>query len=181
MTFKCQLRSLLKHINKQIYPFPVQTLTKLNLTMITPIVYDAFTGIGISKKKAIIGFLYQYSEATWMDATAIQKSVEYAIKETPSFGGFIITAEEEGKIVAVLIVNKTGMVGYMPEYIAVQQAILPTYKKTSVTQDLITKAATLTKGDIAVVVNSFGVNTMELQDLNTYARQEKVNLLRKVQ
>ena len=181
MTFRCQLRFLSKYIIKQIYPFPVQTLTKLNLTMITPTVYDAFTGIGISKKKAIIGFLCQYSEATWMDSTAIQKSVEYAIKGTPSFGGFIITAEEEGKIAAVLIVNKPGMVGYMPEYIAVQQAILPTYKNSPVHQELITRAVTLTKGDIAMVVNSYGTNTMELQDINAYARNEKVNLLRKVQ
>jgi len=149
--------------------------------MITPTVYDAFTGIGMSKKKAIIGFLRQYSEATWMDTTAIQKAVEYAIKETPSFGGFIVTAEENGKIVAALIVNKTGMHGYMPEHIVVLQAILPTYIKGSINNDLTAKAIALTKGDIAMVTNSYGVKSMQLQDMNAVARHENVNLLRKVQ
>ena len=135
----------------------------------------------MSKKKAIIGFLRQYSEATWMDTTAILKAVEYAIKETPSFGGFIVTAEEKGKIVAALIVNKTGMQGYMPEYITVLQAVLPTYNKDTIYNDLIAKAIALTKGDIAMIANSYGIKSMEIQDMNAVARHENVNFLRKVQ
>ena len=149
--------------------------------MITSSIYDAFTGIGISKKKALIGFLCQYSEATWMDTTAIQKAIEYATKETPSFGGFILTAEEQGKIVAALIVNKTGMLGYMPEHIVVLRGILPTYKENPINNELIAKAMVLTKGDIAVVTNSQSTKAMEIKALNDVARAEQVSLLRKVQ
>lgn len=149
--------------------------------MITSNIYDAFTGIGISKKKALIGFLCQYSDANWMDTTAIQKAVEYAIKETPSFGGFIIIAEEQEKIIAALIVNKTGMEGYMSEHIVVLRGTLPTHRNSSVNNDLIAKAMLLAKGDIAVVTNSHGTKSMEITALNDVARKEQVNLLRKVQ
>ena len=149
--------------------------------MITPIVYDAFTGIGFSKKKAIIGFLSQYSEATWMDTSAIQQAVDYAIKETPSFGGFIVTAEEDQQILAALIVNKTGMQGYMPQYIAVLKSILPKYKNSTIIKELTNQAITLTKGDIAMVTNSFGTKDMELQNMNMEAKLKQLPLLRKVQ
>ena len=149
--------------------------------MITPTVYDAFTGIGFSKKKAIIGFLSQYSEATWMDTTAIQQAVDYAIKETPSFGGFIVTAELDQQILAALIVNKTGMQCYMPEHIAVLKAILPNYKNSTIIKDLTNRAIGLTKGDIAMVTNSFGAKDMELQNMNVKAKMKQLPLLRKVQ
>ena len=99
--------------------------------MITQVTYDAFTGIGFSKKKALIGFLNQYSEVNWIDTSAIQKAVEYSIKEMPSFGGFIVTAEKNHQILAALVVNKTGMMGYMPEYVVVLNAVLPAHKNSS--------------------------------------------------
>ena len=87
--------------------------------------YDAYTGISFSKKNAIVQFLQKYLEASWVEETAILKAVEYATKEIPSFGGFVLTAEENQEIVAALIVNKTGLSGLIPEYVAVLQATKP--------------------------------------------------------
>ena len=148
--------------------------------MTTPIIYDAFTGIGVSKKKALIGFLSQYSEATWLGKEAINQAVEYAIKEIPSFGGFIVTAEENHQIIAALIVNKTGMQGYMPQHIAVLNAVLPAYKNSSVLKEIKAKAMVLTRGDIALVVNNQGVKDMELQNMTVEAKYMQLPLLRKV-
>jgi len=148
--------------------------------MTTPIIYDAFTGIGISKKKAIVGFLSQYSEATWLDKSAINQAVDYAIKEIPSFGGFIVTAEENHQIIAALIVNKTGMQGYMPQNIAVLNAVLPAYKNSTIIKDIKAKAMVLTRGDIAMVVNNKGVKDMEFQNMAVEAKYKQLPLLRKV-
>jgi len=148
--------------------------------MITPIIYDAFTGIGVSKKKAIIGFLSQYSEATWLDKNAINQAVDYAIKEIPSFGGFIVTAEENHQIIAALIVNKTGMQGYMPQNIAVLNAVLPAYENSPIVKEIKAKAMMLTRGDIAMVVNNQGTKDMELQNMTAKAKYMQLPLLRKV-
>jgi len=148
--------------------------------MTTPIVYDAFTGIGVSKKKAIVGFLSQYSEATWLDKNAIGQAVEYAIKEIPSFGGFIVTAEDNHQIIAALIINKTGMQGYMPQNIAVLNAVLPAYKSSAVLKEIKAKAMVLTRGDIAMVVNNQSVKDMELQNMALEAKYMQLPLLRKV-
>lgn len=149
--------------------------------MTTPIVYDAFTGIGISKKKAIVSFLSQYSETVWMEETAIYQAVDYAIKETPSFGGFIVTAEQDHQIIAALVINKTGMHGYMPQNIAVLNAVLPEYKNTNLIKELKAKAMMLTKGNIAIVVNNHGIKDMELQNMALEAKYMQMPLLRKVQ
>ena len=148
--------------------------------MITPIIYDAFTGIGISKKKAIIGFLSQYSETTWLDKNAISQAIDYAVKEIPSFGGFIVTAEENHQILAALIVNKTGMQGYMPQNIAVLNAVLPAYKNSTVIKEIKAKAMVLTRGDIAMVVNNQSVKDMELKSMTVEAKYMQLPLLRKV-
>lgn len=149
--------------------------------MITPTVYDAFTGIGVSKKKALIGFLRQYSDASWMQPLAIQKAVDYAVKETPSFGGFIVTAEKDQQILAALIINKTGMQGYMAEHLVVLHAVASTHKNSSIINELMRKAYSLTRGDITMIVNSYNTKNMELKNINIAAKQMNVSLLSKVQ
>jgi len=102
--------------------------------------YDAYTGISFSKKNAIVQFLHKHLESSWVKETAILKAVEYATKEIPSFGGFVLTAEENEEIVAALIVNKTGLSGLMPEYIAVLQATKSIAKGKLIARKLEEKA-----------------------------------------
>ena len=149
--------------------------------MTTPTLYDAYTGIGVPKKKALIGFLRQYSNVAWIKPEGIQKAVEYAVKETPSFGGFIVTVEKDHQILAALIVNKTGMQGYLAEHIIVMNAIMPEYMDSSIMHELLRKAYGVAKGDIAMIVNSYSTKNMELKNINVAAREMKIPLLSKVQ
>ena len=132
--------------------------------------YDAYTGISFSKKNAIVRFLQKHLEASWVEETAILKAVEYATKEIPSFGGFVLTAEKNEEIVAALIVNKTGLSGIMPEYVAVLKAIKPIAKVKVIARKLEEKAITLSQGDIANLITDFGPRELLLEDLAPAAK-----------
>ena len=132
--------------------------------------YDAFTGISFSKKNAIIQFLQKHLENSWMKEAAVVKAVEYATKEIPSFGGFVLTAEKNEEIVAALIVNKTGLSGLMPEYLAVLQATKPIAKGKLITRKLEEKAIVLSKGDISNLVTDFGPRELLLEDMTPKAK-----------
>jgi len=132
--------------------------------------YDAFSGISFSKKNAIVKFLQKQLENSWVEAAAILKAVEYATKEIPSFGGFILTAEKNEEIVAALIVNKTGLSGIMPEYLAVLQATQPIAKGKLIARKLEEKAITLSQGDIANLIMDFGPKELMLEDMTPAAK-----------
>jgi len=132
--------------------------------------YDAFSGISFSKKNAIVQFLQKHLENSWMKEAAVLKAVEYATKEIPSFGGFILTAEKNEEIVAALVVNKTGLSGIMPEYLAVLQATKPIAKGKLITRKLEEKAIVLSQGDISNLVTDFGPKELLLEDMAPKAK-----------
>lgn len=132
--------------------------------------YDAYTGISFSKKNAIVQFLQKHLESSWVKEAAILKAVEYATKEIPSFGGFVLTAEENQEIVAALIVNKTGLSGLMPEYIAVLQATKSIAKGKVIARKLEEKAITLAQGDIANLFTDYGPKELMLEDMTPAAK-----------
>ncbi|MFK7981611.1 MAG: hypothetical protein AB8G86_16630 [Saprospiraceae bacterium] len=132
--------------------------------------YDAFTGISFSEKNAIVQFLQKNLENSWVEKTAILKAVEYATKEIPSFGGFVLTAEKNEEIVAALIVNRTGLSGLMPEYVTVLQATKPIAKVKVIARKLVEKAVTLAQGDIANLIMDFGPKELLLEDLAPAAK-----------
>ena len=132
--------------------------------------YDAFTGISFSKKSAIVQFLRENLSSKWVEESAILKAVEYATKEIPSFGGFVLTAEENGEILATLIVNKTALSGLMPEYVAVLQATKSITKGKLIARKLEEKAITLSQGDIANLITDFGPKELMLEDMTPQAK-----------
>lgn len=132
--------------------------------------YDAYTGISFSQKNAIVQFLKHNLGAAWVEETAILKAIEYAVKEIPSFGGFILIAEDAQEIVAALVVNKTGLSGLMPEYVAVLQATKPIAKGKVITRKLEEKAIALSQGDIANLITDFGPKELFLEDMTPVAK-----------
>lgn len=83
----------------------------------------------------------------------IAEAVEYAIKLKPSFGGFVLTAEQEGQIVGAIVANRTGMGSYNPNHILVFVTLHQDYQEDeALTKSLIQKAIRHAKGDIAMHV-----------------------------
>jgi ribosomal protein S18 acetylase RimI-like enzyme len=67
-------------------------------------------------------------------------------------GGFIVVARDGGKIVGAVVVNKTGMSGYIPENILVYIAAHADYRGQGLGKKLMNKAIDMAEGAIALHV-----------------------------
>lgn len=114
--------------------------------------YDAFTKISSLDKHKIIQFLYEHQDEPIIEKRDIASAIEYAVKERPSFGGFVLTTTKDDEIVAAIVVNKTGMSGYGPEHILVYFATDRDSANSAVNKKLLDKTIFLTQGDIAFLV-----------------------------
>ncbi|NQU80140.1 MAG: GNAT family N-acetyltransferase, partial [Bacteroidetes bacterium] len=82
----------------------------------------------------------------------IEKAVDYALKETTSFGGFILVSYLENEISGIVVVNQTGMKDYIPENILVYIATHKNHRGKGIGKELIQKTINLAKGSIALHV-----------------------------
>lgn len=104
------------------------------------------------ERKEIIEFLYQHLEQFGDSKEDIEKCVQYAIKESDSFGGFILQSFEGGVTTCIVIVNQTGMKGYIPENILVYIATHKEFRGKRIGKNMMLKAIELADGNIALHV-----------------------------
>ncbi|MFA6933528.1 MAG: GNAT family N-acetyltransferase [Bacteroidales bacterium] len=104
------------------------------------------------EKEEIIDFLFQHLEEFGDPREDIEKAINYAIKETISYGGFILEAIDNEKISSVIVVNKTGMKGYIPENILVYIATHKDLRGKGIGKRIMNKAIEIAEGDIALHV-----------------------------
>lgn len=119
--------------------------------MATLFMYDAHQGLSYHKKLALVKFIRTYGKLLQKN-TNLLDAIEFALKEKPSFGGFILTIEHENRILAALIITKTGMTGIMPEHLLVVEAFYPSLIETRIPEHLFQKAHQFAKGNIAKIV-----------------------------
>lgn len=104
------------------------------------------------EKSEMIDFLFHHLEQYGDKKADIEKAIQYAIKETPSFGGYIITSLLETGISGVVVINKTGMKGYIPENILVYIATHHDLRGRGIGKKLMETALSLANGDVALHV-----------------------------
>ncbi|WP_321280766.1 GNAT family N-acetyltransferase [Marinifilum fragile] len=104
------------------------------------------------EKKELLNFLYEHLEEYGDDKADIEKAMQYALKETPSMGGFILSAKLDNKIVGSVVVNRTGMEGYIPENILVYIATHKGYRGKGIGKKLMEETIKIAKGSIALHV-----------------------------
>lgn len=114
--------------------------------------YDAFNKINFSKKEDVSKFLHKHLGEYGDDLSAIKKAIEYASKERPTFGGFVLVAQKENEIVGVTVINKTGMDEYIPENILVYIATHQEYRGQGIGKALMKEAIKQCSGNIALHV-----------------------------
>ena len=100
----------------------------------------------------IAEFLFKSLEQYGDPKSDILKCMQYAFKETDSFGGFINVAYLENEIVGAVIINRTGMKDYIPENILVYIATDSTKRGQGIGRKLMEKAIETSKGNIALHV-----------------------------
>ena len=121
-------------------------------------IYNSNRDISTIEKDELINFLYSHLDEFGDKKEDISKSIDFALKITnpsPSLmplGGMVLTVKEEGMIVGCVVMNRTGMNGYIPDNILVYIAVHKDYRGKGYGKELMKKAIELTKGDIALHV-----------------------------
>ncbi len=117
-------------------------------------VFDTINKPTLSEKTELVNFLFNNLEQYGDPKKEIQKAIDFSIKEISSFGGFTIRLSDEGEIKGVVVINQTGMGGYIPENILVYLAVHKNHRGEGLGKKLMQKAINLTNGDIALHVEA---------------------------
>ena len=105
----------------------------------------------LSKNK-FIDFLFKHLEKFGDSKDAISKSIDYAFSEDNGKGGFLLTAYNGDELVGELVMNKTGMEGYIPENILVYVAVDSACRGKGYGREICNKAIGLADGNVALHV-----------------------------
>lgn len=104
----------------------------------------------IFNNQLIAEFLHTHLEEYGDKTEDILKCIAYVMN--PEKGGNIIIGIEEDSIVGALILNNTGMEGFIPENILVYIAIDNSQRGKGLGKSLMQKAILVAEGDIALHV-----------------------------
>jgi|TARA_R110000737_G_scaffold50895_2_gene71982 ribosomal-protein-alanine N-acetyltransferase len=118
------------------------------------LIYNAIDKPSEIEKSEIVDFLFNHLEQYGDPKKDIQKAIDFSIKEFISFGGFTMIIKEKNKIKGAVVINQTGMGGYIPENILVYIAIHKDHRGEGLGKELMTKAIDIAQGDIALHVEA---------------------------
>ena len=83
--------------------------------------------VGLIELEQIRDFLFEQLGKYGDPKADIMKAINYALNKGITPGGFVVVGREDGQIIGAVVVNRTGMDGYIPEnilvYIATHQQI----------------------------------------------------------
>jgi len=127
--------------------------------------YDAFSTMNFFKKTALVEFLCAVNEIPASKRERVVQSIDYALKETISFGGFIVSLEKEDKFIGAVIVNKSGMGGFLPDNLVVLSGVAPVAAQEEIIALLLKEADMYTMGNIAIVSQTEQTNEVQLLSL----------------
>ena len=115
-------------------------------------VYTPDAKIGSEAFEEINEFLFQHLDQYGDKKEDIAKAMEYAAAVNNKPGGYILQAVDNNKTIGAVVVNKTGMDGYIPENILVYIATHGDYRGKGVGKQLMQKAIENADGDVALHV-----------------------------
>lgn len=97
----------------------------------------------------VVDFLFKHLEQYGDPKHDIQKAVDYVFDKV---GGHVLVQFVDGEISGVVVINETGMSGYIPENILVYIAVDSKHRGMGLGKELITNSIKLCKGDVALHV-----------------------------
>lgn len=104
------------------------------------------------QRKNLVSFLYTHLDEYGDKSEDIDKAVGYAMSSSEDKGGFALTLTDDNKIIGSVVVNRTGMSGYIPENILVYIAMNRNYRGQGLGKKIMQKAIEVADGDIALHV-----------------------------
>ncbi|MCI2083077.1 MAG: GNAT family N-acetyltransferase [Bacteroidales bacterium] len=115
-------------------------------------VFDASCMPDSMEREKIIDFLFYNLEEYGDPRPDIADAMAYALGETSPLGGYVITACDGENLRGAVILNRTGMEGYIPGNILVYIATDKKYRGKGIGRKLMRKALELTGGSVALHV-----------------------------
>lgn len=106
------------------------------------------------QKNEIADFLVNHLENFGDPKEDVLKCLDYALGQGSSAGGFVILALENEKIMGALVMNKTGMSGYIPENILVYIAVDAAQRGKGIGMQIMERAVKMANGGIALHVEA---------------------------
>jgi ribosomal-protein-alanine N-acetyltransferase len=104
------------------------------------------------ERQQFSNFLFQHLENYGDPISDIGKCLAYVLDEGQGQGGTVFAAYTDGVLTGVVIVNSTGMKGYIPENILVYIATHKDYRGQGIGKQLMMAAIETVDGDIALHV-----------------------------
>lgn len=104
------------------------------------------------QKKEIADFLFAHLDQYGDPHEDIMRCLDYALDKAADKGGFVVLVRENGLIVGAVVMNKTGMSGYIPENILVYIAVDGSQRGKGVGKKLMNTAIDMASGGIALHV-----------------------------
>ncbi|WP_162426311.1 GNAT family N-acetyltransferase [Pontibacter pudoricolor] len=114
-------------------------------------VYTPENNTGINQDE-ILDFLFKHLDEYGDKREDIAKCMNYALSTAEGKGGAVLEARENGEVVGALILNNTGMSGYIPENILVYVAVHGNQRGKGVGKKLVQLATETVSGSIALHV-----------------------------
>lgn len=119
---------------------------------LTTSIYDLNSQSDDIPKTNVVNFLFHHLEQYGDPKVDIFAALEYACSAESGKGGFVVVGQIENKIVGAVIVNKTGMKGFIPENILVYIAVDNTQRGMGIGKSLMTVALQKAEGAVALHV-----------------------------
>jgi len=116
------------------------------------LIFTPKDNISLAKKKEVADFLFEHLDQFGDEHQAIMRCIEFAMDEETKFGGFLVVAKENESVAGAVVVNKTGMAGYIPENILVYIAVHKDYRGKGLGKALMQKTIDQAKGSIKLHV-----------------------------
>lgn len=126
----------------------------INATKEVFLTYNKEHKLSVEEKNKVVDFLFNSLEKYGDPKVQIAKAIGYAQGEYPSFGGFVRVVLKGESIVGALVMNRTGMEGYIPSNILVYVAISPSERGNGLGKRLIQSSIDDTTGGVALHVDS---------------------------
>lgn len=115
-------------------------------------IFNSSNPISEEERSEVIDFLHTHLDQFRDTKEAIGKCMAYAMNEISCPGGFVLRAKLDDDIVGIVIINKTGMEGYIPENILVYIAVDKKFRGKGYGKELMLKAIDLTQGSVKLHV-----------------------------
>ena len=105
------------------------------------------------QRDAVIDFLFTHLDKFGDTKAAIGKCIDYAFSEAEGKGGFVLVGRKGEKPVGVVVMIKTGMNEYIPDYFLVYIAVDASERNQGIGKQMMERSFEETKdGDMALHV-----------------------------